>query len=63
MSPHCSCDPRTPLGPSQVGSWDEISGETFLRTLLSMPIEEATFRTGRDDLYNNVQSMGVDPRK
>jgi hypothetical protein len=47
----------------QVGTWDDVSGETFLRQLLSMPIEEATFKTGRQDLFNNVQSMGIDPRK
>jgi hypothetical protein len=29
----------------QDGSWDEISGEAFLRKLLSMPIEEAKYNT------------------
>jgi hypothetical protein len=29
----------------QDGSWDEISGEAFLRKLLSMPIEEAKCNT------------------
>lgn len=47
----------------QVGSWDDVSGESFLRGMLSLPIEEATFKTGRDSLFNKVQSMGVDPRK
>jgi hypothetical protein len=46
-----------------VGTWDDVSGESFLRKLLSMPIEAATFNTGREDLFNNVQPMGVDPRK
>jgi hypothetical protein len=36
---HCSCD------PPQQGSWDEVSGEAFLRKLLSMPIEEAKYNT------------------
>ncbi len=29
------------------GNWDDVSGETFLRKLLSMPIEEARFKTVR----------------
>ena len=47
----------------QTGTWDDISGEAFLRQLLSMPIESATYKTGRQALFNNVQPMGVDPRK
>ena len=59
-----STHPAPPFPPThQVGSWDDISGETFLRQLLSMPIEEATFKTGRESLFNNASSMGVDPRK
>jgi hypothetical protein len=30
---------------AQNGSWDEVSGEAFLRKLLSMPISEAKFNT------------------
>ncbi|KAF8055112.1 PTC52 [Scenedesmus sp. PABB004] len=44
------------------GNWDEVSGEAFLRKLLSMPIEEAKYNTGRDELFDNVPSCGVDPR-
>ncbi|WIA39874.1 hypothetical protein OEZ86_013318 [Tetradesmus obliquus] len=44
------------------GSWDEISGEAFLRKLLAMPIEEAKYNTGRDELFDNVRSCDVDPR-
>eukprot|EP00775_Hariotina_reticulata_P005512 gene5512-5748_t len=44
------------------GSWDEVSGEAFLRKLLSMPIEEAKYNTGRESLFDNVASCGVDPR-
>lgn len=44
------------------GNWDEVSGETFLRTLLAMPIAEAKFQTGRDPVFDNVVSCGVDPR-
>ena len=29
----------------QTGAWDDVSGETFLRTLLSMPVQAAKFRT------------------
>ncbi|GBF89839.1 hypothetical protein Rsub_02543 [Raphidocelis subcapitata] len=46
----------------KVGTWDDVSGEAFLRKLLSMPIEAAIFKTGREDLYSNVKPMGVDPR-
>lgn len=44
------------------GAWDDVSGETFLRTLLSMNIEEARFETGRDAMYDRTVSCGVDPR-
>ena len=29
--------------PQQDGAWDDVSGETFLRTLLSMPTQGAKF--------------------
>lgn len=44
------------------GNWDDVSGETFLRTLLSMPVEVAKFETGRDPMFDNVVACGVDPR-
>jgi len=44
------------------GDWDDVSGETFLRTLLSMPVEVAKFETGRDPMFDNVVACGVDPR-
>ena len=31
----------------QDGAWDDVSGETFLRKLLSMPIEAAKWKTVR----------------
>jgi hypothetical protein len=40
----------------QDGSWDEISGEDFLRKLLSMPIEEAKFNTVSINLRKQQQS-------
>lgn len=39
------CCPALPR--AQNGNWDEVSGEAFLRKLLSMPIEEAKFNTVR----------------
>lgn len=44
------------------GAWDDVSGETFLRKLLSMPTEHAKWTTGRDPLYDNSHGCGVDPR-
>ncbi|GIL88708.1 hypothetical protein Vretimale_17286 [Volvox reticuliferus] len=43
------------------GNWDDVSGDTFLRTLLSMPIEEAT-PWGRDPVFHNTSASDVDPR-
>jgi len=63
---NASNPPYTPpptINNRQVGSWDDVSGESFLRQLLSMPVEEATFKTGREELFNSVRSIGVDPRK
>lgn len=45
------------------GTWEDISGDTFLKKLLAMPIEEAKFNAGRvDKLHDNFSSIGVDPR-
>lgn len=34
-------DPSTPCLPTlQEGHWEDVSGETFLRRLMSMPLEE-----------------------
>lgn len=44
----CVVDAHPPIHThmhTQNGSWDEVSGEAFLRKLLSMPIEEAKFNT------------------
>lgn len=45
------------------GQWDEVSGDAFLRTLLQMPVQSASFRAAPDPIYNNMRTMGVDPRK
>lgn len=44
------------------GTWDDVSGETFLRTLLTMPVQPAKFMTGRTSMYDNIKETGVDPR-
>jgi len=44
------------------GTWDDVSGETFLRTLLTMPVQQAKYSVGRDQMYDHVKGMGVDPR-
>jgi len=52
---HATMLPRSPqLGQMlkcfvswQNGAWDDVSGETFLRTLLSMPVQGAKFKTVR----------------
>ncbi|KAG2488321.1 hypothetical protein HYH03_013171 [Edaphochlamys debaryana] len=43
------------------GNWDDVSGDTFLRTLLSMQMEEAS-PWGRDQLFHNTSVSDVDPR-
>ncbi|CAL5220007.1 g1952 [Coccomyxa viridis] len=46
----------------RTGSWDDISGETFLRGLLSRGIEIAQYSVGRDSMYDHFGACGVDPR-
>lgn len=45
------------------GSWDAISGEEFLRKLLTGGLETATWKGGvQDPLFSHVGTLGVDPR-
>lgn len=44
------------------GHWDDVSGETFLRTLLNMPMETASAPQARDPIYSRSRGCGVDPR-
>jgi len=45
------------------GSWEDICGDTFLRKLLSMPVEKAKFSNGVDPMHDNFDnSIAVDPR-
>ncbi|MEW5316139.1 MAG: hypothetical protein WDW38_007525 [Sanguina aurantia] len=46
----------------RIGSWDEVSGESFLRKLLAMPVSSAKLELGRDPLFDNSADGGVDPR-
>jgi hypothetical protein len=39
------------------GNWDDVSGETFLRKLLSMPIEEARYQNVRTRLHARKSSV------
>ena len=48
----------------QEGVWDDVSGETFLRKLLSMPVESAKYntvcsppRTIYQGISNNIKSF------
>ncbi len=47
------------------GSWEDVSGETFLRTLLTMPLEDATWgqHVGIDPMYDSTKPIGVNPRE
>lgn len=44
------------------GSWEEISGDAFLKKLLSMPVQEHRFQNGCEDIHNNFSAIAVDPR-
>lgn len=42
----------------QSGGWDDVSGETFLRNLLSMPLEHAKWTTV-SPLTSNVDNFSM----
>ena len=46
------------------GSWDDVSGETFLRKLLSLQMEETSWaqQVGVENIYNSFGGLVVDPR-
>lgn len=44
------------------GSWDEVSGEVFLRQLLSAPIDLAKWSISQDPMYDCVKGIHVDPK-
>ena len=64
--PPPSRSPSPPLpqpARRQDGSWDDVSGETFLRKLLALPISEARWTlAGRDEMFECTKAIGVDPR-
>lgn len=45
------------------GNWDDVSGEAFLRKLLSMPMETAKFDIGRPEMFDCNRTIGVNPRE
>lgn len=45
------------------GNWDAVSGEEFLRKLLTEGVDATTYKGGvRDPLFSCVGTIGVDPR-
>lgn len=45
------------------GSWDAVSGEEFLRKLLTEGVDATSYKGGvRDPLFSCVGTIGVDPR-
>lgn len=48
----------------QEGHWEDVCGDTFLRKLLSMPVEETRWNFyGRESMYAKSSPLGVDPRQ
>lgn len=48
------------------GTWEDVSGETFLRKLLIMPVNldvKTSYGLGVDPMYDCSQSLSVDPRQ
>ena len=43
------------------GKWDDVSGETFLRTLLTGGLTEAKAQV-TEDMFSCVRGLGIDPR-
>lgn len=48
--------------PRDKGTWEDVSGQTFLRTMLALPVGPAKFETGRAAMYDHTKPTGVDPR-
>lgn len=45
------------------GSWDAVSGEEFLRNLLTAGVDQTTYEGGvKDPLFSSFGSIGIDPR-
>ena len=59
IHPHSIVFSARIISTVQDGAWDDVSGETFLRELLSMPIEHAGYnmvRPGRGWQYSTSKS-------
>lgn len=44
-------------------TWDEVSGDAFLRALLAAPVQSASFALHHDGLQQVEGPVGVDPRQ
>eukprot|EP00803_Ostreobium_quekettii_P003275 evm.model.scf_647.3 EVM.evm.TU.scf_647.3 scf_647:38708-40227(-) len=53
---------RNPIPFSGNASWDEVSGDAFLRRLLAMGVTPAKFNAGQDPMYDPYAEVGVDAR-
>ncbi|CAD7700439.1 unnamed protein product [Ostreobium quekettii] len=53
---------KNPIPYSGNASWDEVSGEAFLRRLLAMGVRPTRYNTGQDPMFDAFGEVGVDPR-
>ncbi len=49
--------------PRDEGNWEDISGATFLRKLLSLPVGSANVTPRRADVYEMTRRAGINPRE
>lgn len=49
--------------PRDEGNWEDISGATFLRKLMSMPIGSANVSPKRAAVYEMTRRAGINPRE
>lgn len=55
--------PRLLRRRPQDGNWSDVSGENFLRTLLTKPVEEISGSfSDEDDSFLSASPVGGDPR-
>ena len=44
------------------GSWKDISGDAWLENLIRLPTQVSKYDVGKETLYDNAASIGVDPK-
>jgi hypothetical protein len=49
--------------PRDEGNWEDISGATFLRKLMSMPVSSANTSPKRAAVYEMTRRAGINPRE